>query len=533
MELQMMGLQMWQKKAGTESAPAARSSAGGGARDLVPPLAGTTRQVNRRTFLLAGTVAAALAGGPSLRALLGAPAQARAAAATPATAGQWTAPFNLGMVSIHAVLLHTGKVLLFSWPANNSVGSCARLWDPVSGSLTDVSLTYQRDVFCGGTTVLADGRVFVAGGHIYQGAINDTQGVINTTLFDPASNAWTEGPLMSQARWYPTTMQLGDNTVIICAGTLNSGANATNVDHYDPSTNTLTTLPSTANKAMATYPRMKLTKGGLLTWTNLATTWFLSPGTAKWTKGPVLNSSGRGVTDTSVLLPGLTKIMEIGGTPSSAATNTAEILDLSASTLAWKSTSSMHYARGWANTVILADGSLLVVGGGQSGSYGSPIFTAERYDPVSATWSDMAAQTAPRMYHSTALLLPDGRVLSAGQSQGSYQKTGEIFSPPYLFAGARPTISSAPSSLGYNQQFTISTPNFASIARVALARPGAVTHSVNFDQRYVDLTYKSNGSSGLTATSPPDSNHAPPGWYMLFILNSSGVPSVASWVKVG
>jgi hypothetical protein len=193
----------------------------------------------------------------------------------------------------------------------------------------------------------------------------------------------------------------------------------------------------------------------------------------------------------------------------------------------------MHYARGWANTVILADGSLLVVGGGQSGSYGSPIFTAEWYDPVSATWADMAAQTAPRMYHSTALLLPDGRVLSAGQSQGSYQKTGEIFSLPYLFAGARPTISSAPSSLGYNQQFTISTPNFASIARVALVRPGAVTHSVNFDQRYVDLTYRSNGSSGLTATSPPDSNHAPPGWYMLFILNSSGVPSVASWVRAG
>jgi len=247
----------------------------------------------------------------------------------------------------------------------------------------------------------------------------------------------------------------------------------------------------------------------------------------------VLNSSGRGVNDTSVLLPGLTKIMEIGGTISSGATNTAEILDLSASTLAWKSTSPMHYARGWANTVILADGSLLVVGGGTSGSYGSPIFTAERYDPVSATWADMAAQTAPRMYHSTALLLPDGRVLSAGQSQGSYQKTGEIFSPPYLFAGTRPTIGSAPSSVGYNQQFTISTPNFAGIKRVALVRPGSVTHSVNFDQRYVDLTYQSNGSSGLTATSPSDSNHAPPGWYMLFILNSAGVPSVASWVKVG
>jgi len=136
------------------------------------------------------------------------------------------------------------------------------------------------------------------------------------------------------------------------------------------------------------------------------------------------------------------------------------------------------------------------------------------------------------MYHSTAVLLPDGRVLSAGQSNGPLQMTGEIFSPPYLFAGARPTIAGAPASVGYNQQFTITTPDFANISRVALVKASSVTHSNDFDQRYVDLTFNSDGSSGLTATSPPDSNHAPPGWYMLFIL-SSGVPSVASWVQVG
>jgi galactose oxidase len=488
--------------------------------------------MDRRRFLLAGTAGAVLLTDPSLTALLTGPSvKARTVAATPATAGQWTAPFNLTLVSIHAVVLHTGNVLLFSWP-NKTVGSDAVLWNPVSGSITNIALTYQRDIFCSGMTVLSDGRLFIGGGHIYQGAINDTQGVSNTTLFDPAANAWTEGPTMDVPRWYPTTMVLGDGTVRVFAGTLNSGANAVTADSYVPSTNALTLLPSTANKAMSTYPRMKLTTTGLLPWTNLATTWFFNPATSTWSKGPKLNSAGRGVNDTSVLLPGLTEIMEIGGTTSSGPTNTAEILNLSASPLAWQSTSSMTFARGWANSVLLADGTVLVVGGGTSGSYGSPVFTAELYDPVSATWTEMAAQTAPRMYHSTAVLLPDGRVLSAGESHGSLAMTGEVFSPPYLFAGARPTISSAPASVGYNQQFTITTPNFASIGRVALVRPGSVTHSNNFDQRYVDLTYTSNGSTGLTATSPPDSNHAPPGWYMLFIL-SSGVPSVASWVRVG
>jgi hypothetical protein len=435
------------------------------------------------------------------------------------------------MVSIHAVMLHTGNVLLFSWPLK-TVGSDAVLWNPVSGSITNIALTYQRDIFCGGNTVLPDGRVFIAGGHIYLGPIIPTQGVSNTTVFDPSANSWTEGPVMDVPRWYPTATQLGDGTVRIFAGNDNSGAQAITVDSYDPSSNSLTTLPTSANRAMATYPRMKLTTSGLLAFTNQKTTRFFHPATSTWTNGPNLSSAGRSVNDTSVLLPGLTKIMEIGGNTSAGTTATAEILDLSLSKPAWSSTASMSFPRLWHNTVLLADGTVLVVGGGASGKFTGPVLTPELYNPVTATWTAMADQTAPRMYHSTAVLLPDGRVLSAGQSSGPLQKTGEVFSPPYLFAGARPSITSAPQSVGYNQQFTITTPDFASIGRVALVKAGSVTHSNDFDQRYVDLTYQSNGSSGLTATSPPDSNHAPPGWYMLFIL-SSGVPSVASWVQVG
>jgi hypothetical protein len=516
---------------GNRPGQAARAPAADPAGEALPPSPGTTGQLDRRSFLIAGTAAAALADGPSLKGLLGGSApRRRPASADASVAGQWTAPFNLGLVSIHAVLLHTGQVLLFSWPTTKTVGSIAQLWNPVSGALTNISLAYQRDIFCSGTSVLSDGRVFIAGGHLYQGVFGN--GVTNTTIFDPSSNSWTEGPVMSEARWYPTTMQLGDGTVVIFAGTSTPKVNATTIDHYNPATNTITTYPSTSDKSMATYPRMHLLTNGLLSWTNLATTYYFNPATGAWTKGPKLNSGGRGVNDTSILLPGLSDIMEIGGDTSAGPTATAEILNTAGTPPSWQYTSPMSFTRLWANTVILPDGTLLEVGGGSSGSYGDPVFTAELYNPATATWTEMAAQTAPRMYHSTALLLPDGRVLSAGESHGSYQNTGEIFSPPYLFAGARPTITSAPASLGYNQQFTISAPSAASIASVALVKAGAVTHSINFDQRYIGLTYQASGASQLTATSPPDSNHAPPGWYMLFIVNSPGVPSVASWVQV-
>jgi hypothetical protein len=238
------------------------------------------------------------------------------------------------------------------------------------------------------------------------------------------------------------------------------------------------------------------------------------------------------VTDTSVLLPGLTRIMEIGGSTAAGPTASCEILNTTASPMAWKPTGSMHHPRLWANTVLLADGTVLVVGGGRQGSYGDPVFSAEIYHPASGTWTVMAAQRAPRIYHSTAVLLPDGRVLSAGESHGALAQTGEIFSPPYLFKGARPKISSAPATLGYGQAFTIGTPDAARIKRVALVRAAAVTHSDNFDQRYVDCTFSAAGGK-LHATAPPDGNHAPPGWYMLFLINAAGVPSMAHWVRVG
>src|SRR4029077_3234776 len=146
-------------------------------------------------------------------------------------------------------------------------------------------------------------------------------------------------------------------------------------------------------------------------------------------------------------------------------------------------------------------------------------------------WTVLAPQSAQRTYHSTAVLLPDGRVLSAGSDNGTLSSTIEIFSAAYLFRGARPVISSVTGNISYGQPFTVSTPDVSSVTKVALIRPTATTHAHNTEQRYVALSF-SKSANELTVTPPSSGTVAPPGYYFLVIVNSSGVPSVMPFVQL-
>ena len=171
------------------------------------------------------------------------------------------------------------------------------------------------------------------------------------------------------------------------------------------------------------------------------------------------------------------------------------------------------------NLTVLADGTVLATGGNYSGAglvdMNAGVYNAELWNPASGTWKTLAAEQVTRQYHSTALLLPDGRVLSAGggicgtcDDVGYLAKNAQVFTPPYLFKAdgsgalaARPTIASAPGSVAYGAGFQVGTPDAAAIRKVALVRLGAVTHSVNMEQRYVPLTFTA-GAGSLTATAP-------------------------------
>ncbi len=207
----------------------------------------------------------------------------------------------------------------------------------------------------------------------------------------------------------------------------------------------------------------------------------------------------------------------------------------------WRTGPSLDRARAHFNTVLLPDGSKLSSGGGLGQSpdgnlYADPVYEAELYDPAAGDWREVAKETDARTYHSTAVLLPDGTVLSAGDDREEHlptaSRTAQLYSPPYLFAGgSRPAVTAAPGAVPYAARLPIEVSDPSAIARVVLMRPGAVTHAVDMEQRSIELARRP-GEAGVVLTSPPDPSVAPPGWYMLFAIDSRGVPSVARWIRL-
>jgi hypothetical protein len=269
------------------------------------------------------------------------------------------------------------------------------------------------------------------------------------------------------------------------------------------------------------------------------------------------NARTYNVEGTCILLPLLpttdppykARIMMIGGggTPTvgirTPATQTCEILDMTRLPLTWQLAASMSRPRVMPDSVLLPDGKVLVINGSSTGyadNGANPVYEAEIYDPVTDIWTTVCPMTVPRLYHATAILLPDGRVMTAGTDSmwnpdpfHEAQLRLEIFSPPYLFRGPQPVISVAPDEINYDSEFEIRISDSARmISNVALLRCGSVTHSFNSDQRYIGLQIIRRGRKRLTLRAPPDGYVAPPGYYMLFILNDAGVPSVAKFVRL-
>ena len=240
-------------------------------------------------------------------------------------------------------------------------------------------------------------------------------------------------------------------------------------------------------------------------------------------------SAGPRPDDLAVLLPPaqFAKVLNAGG-GNPAGTDEARIISFLDPNAEWRTIAPMHFPRWFPNSAILPDGTLLVVGGGRFYN-ADPVMEAELFDPVTETWTVDSAMAVPRLYHSTALLLPDGRVWVAG-TDGETRM--ELYSPDYLSGGARPVIFAAPVGVTYGQGFPIPVSEAESVASACFIRLGSVTHAFNTEQRLVPLGFAVLGPNEIEVTAPPDPNVAPPGHYLLFIRNGAGVPAEAPIVQL-
>lgn len=227
------------------------------------------------------------------------------------------------------------------------------------------------------------------------------------------------------------------------------------------------------------------------------------------------------------------------------ATAAVDIIDLRAPQPQFELAAPMNLPRTHVNATLLPDRTVLVTGGGLAReSRLSPTLQSEIYDPATNTWTLVASSKVPRLYHSVALLLPDGRVVVAGgnPAEGHFVEWGrdpdneemrlDVYSPPYLFKGPRPVITAVPEEWHYGETVDISSLQAGDIRWASLVRNGVTTHSFNTGQRLVDLPFTAQGGSTLKATVTNEPNLAPPGWFMLFLVNKQGAPSVAKWIHL-
>jgi len=434
--------------------------------------------------------------------------------------GEWSPVFSAPIVQLHLHLLPNGSVL--SW---GHAGD-PQIWDPATGTFTAVPSPSL--LFCAGHDFLSDGRLLVAGGHI-----GDGLGLPNTNLFDPATGSWQVGPPMAKGRWYPTNTMLANGEVLTLAGTDQSGIDVPIPEIWD---GTSWRQLTGASLALPYYPRSFLAPDGRVFYAgeDQQSRYLDVTGSGSWTDGPVRTYPSRDYGSAVMYEPG--KILYVGG--GDPPTNTAEIIDLNDATPAWRSTGSMAFARRQMNATLLPTGDVLVTGGTTGPGFNNPVgavHAAELWNPATGLWTTLASNAVVRIYHSTSLLLPDGRVLHTGSGDGAgaaNELNYELFSPPYLFMGPRPTITSAPpGTVTYGQTVFVGTAYAASITKVSLIRFGSVTHAFDQAQRFVPLSF-SQALGGLSIQIPASRTAAPPGPYLLFLVNKLGVPSAGQIIRL-
>lgn len=476
--------------------------------------------------------------------------------------GAWEAPLAWPVAPMHATLFPNGKLLTHASRLANAPGTDAPS-DPHDSTRVDLAdvATWSHtaidhpseELFAAGHARLSRGGLLALGGHA--GRANDGRpfGRAQGSRFASAAAGWLPTATPLAARWGATALTLGEGSVLALGGA-HAGGTPLLPEVFDGFGWRRLTTASTAGLFGAGDPRLDDT---------FPMAHLLPDGrvlVAGWgTQMARLSLVGSGAFDLVAPRDGVrrawgasvavspTEVFVIGGVDGggqgAAASRSAVRIDVASGTPVASSLPPLLFPRADHDATLLADGKVLVTGGGtthEEGANPRAVRVPELYDPANGRWEQLAAARGARGHRSTALLLPDARVWTGGGGCGpvcSSATTAEVFQPPYLFAASgapavRPAITAAPTRIEYGQGFQVTLGSSAAVSRVTLVRLGSATHGVNTDQRCLTLAHNQAGNT-LTVTAPAHGNLAPPGPYMLFVLSPTGVPSVAASLELG
>ena len=465
--------------------------------------------------------------------------------------GVWSGGIGFPLVPAAAAQLPNGKLLTWAaYQPDRFVGGTGRTQtatlDLGTSAVSQRTVTQTgHDMFCPGTAMLSDGRVLVSGG-------NDSG---KTSIYNPANDTWATGATMNITRGYHASTALPDGRVFTLGGSWSGGLGGKNAEVWSPSTGWRRLTGASVTPILTADPEgvyRSDNHGWFFSWTNNRVfhagpsrrlNWFSTAGSGSSTSAGVRGDDTDAMNGNAVMYD-IGKILTVGGAAAyvnSAASNRAYVIDINSGVVVRK-VAPMNYARTFHNSVVLPDGKVLVLGGTTRAAVFSDensIYNPELWDPATERFTRLAAAATPRNYHSVAVLLPDGRVFSGGGGLCGGCVTnhfdGQIFTPPYLLnpdgsLKARPTITSAPATTAAGSTFTANTDR--AVAQFTLMRLGAVTHSVNNDQRRIPLTATAVSDTSYNVMVPADRGIVLPGYYLLFALDSGGVPSVAKTVRI-
>ena len=468
-----------------------------------------------------------------------------------ATKGVFGSAISWPINAIHVALLPDGRVLNFGSDQLGLQGAFIYdVWDPGLGTGTNAHMllpvTTQTDIFCGNATMLwRTGQVLATGGDL---TLSNVRGYANnkTTIFDPRTNAISPGQSMHFPRWYVAVISLPDGDKLALGGTVTevtaaqqSVASATIPEVFDPVTGWR--LLSGINLATTDwyYPRAWVAPAGNIF--HLLTTGQMMSLTTDGV-GKMQTYQAVAPVTTNTFMP---TVMFAPGKILALRDSATVVIDINGPQPIVTPTQNIDQLRQDASGTVLADGEVVVTGGSAVHEALTGVaYTAQLWNPATGIWTTGPAATKPRLYHSNALLLQDGSVLTVGGGSPGpvVNLNAEIYYPPYLYMNdgsgnpaPRPAIQgiAAQGIVGVGQTIGLTMADASPISRVTLVHAGAATHANNAEQRFIDVTptLVQNGQQ-LSVTVPSNPNIAVPGYYLVFVFNQAGTPSIAQQVLI-